>query len=49
MKKKIIILALIAVLLVSWACIAYSDYADVTISFDKPQLCIATMTANDGG
>lgn len=49
MKKKIIILALIAVLLVSWACIAYSDYADVTISFDKPQLCIATMTADDGG
>lgn len=49
MKKKIIILALIAVLLVSWASIAYSDYADVAISFDKPQLCIATMTADDGG
>lgn len=49
MKKKIIILALIAVLLVSWASIAYSDYADVAISFDKPQFCISTMTADDGG
>ena len=48
MKKKIIILALIAVLLLSWASIAYSDYADVAISFDKPQFCIATMTADDG-
>lgn len=49
MKKKIIILALISVLLVSWASIAYSDYADVAISFDKPHFCITTMTADDGG
>ena len=49
MKKKIIILVAIVVLLVSWISIAYSDYADVAISFDKPQFCITTMTADDGG
>ena len=49
MKKKIILLVLIVVLLVSWASIAYSDYADVAISYDKPKFCISTMTANDGG
>ena len=49
MKKKIIILVAIAVLLVSWGSIAYSDYADVAISFDKPQFCISKMTADDGG
>ena len=47
MKKKIIILAVIAVLLVSWLSIAYADYAKVAISFDKPQFCIATTTADD--
>ena len=49
MKKKIIILVAIVVLLVSWVSIAYSDYADVAISFDKPQFCITTITADDGG
>ena len=49
MKKKIIIWVAIAFLLVSWAGIAYTDYADVAISFDKPQFCISTMTADDGG
>ena len=49
MKKKIIILIAIVVLLVSWASIAYSDYADVAISYDKPKFCISTMTADDGG
>ena len=49
MKKKIIILVAIVVLLVSWASIAYSDYADVAISYDKPKFCISTMTADDGG
>ena len=49
MKKKVIILVAIIILLVAWGCIAYSDYADVAISFDKPQFCITTMTADDGG
>ena len=49
MKKKVILLVAIVVLLVSWACIAYSDYADVAISYDKPKFCISTMTADDGG
>ena len=49
MKKKIIILAVIAVLLAAWLSIAYADYAKVAISFDKPQFCIATTTADDGG
>ena len=35
MKKKIVIFAVIAVLLISWLSIAYSDYARVAISFDK--------------
>ena len=35
MKKKNIILVLIVVLLVAWGGIAYSDYADVAISFDN--------------
>ena len=48
MKKKIILLVLIVVLLVSWASIAYSDYADVAISYDKPKFCISTMAADDG-
>ena len=49
MKKKVIILVVIIGLLVAWSSIAYSDYADVAISFDKPQFCITTMTADDGG
>ena len=49
MKKKIIILAVIAVLLAACLSIAYADYAKVAISFDKPKFCIATMTADDGG
>lgn len=49
MKKKIILLIVIGVLLVSWASIAYSDYVKVAISFDKPNFCIATTTADDGG
>ncbi|MBQ4054088.1 MAG: hypothetical protein IJD17_00110 [Clostridia bacterium] len=49
MKKKIIILITIVIFSVSWISIAYSDYADVAISFDKPRFCISTMTADDGG
>ncbi len=49
MKKKILLLIVPVVLLVSWASIAYSDYADVTINYDKPNFCISTMTADDGG
>ena len=49
MKKKIILLAAIVVFLASWASIAYSDYADVAISYDQPKFCISTMTADDGG
>ena len=49
MKKKIILLVTIVILLVSWASAAYSDYAKVTISFDKPIFCISTMSADDGG
>ena len=49
MKKKIILLVVMVVLLVSWTNIVYSDYADVAISYDKPKFCISTMTADDGG
>ena len=49
MKKKIILLIAIVIMLVSWASVAYSDYADVAISYDKPKFCISTMTADDGG
>lgn len=49
MKKKISIWFAISVLLVIWGSIAYSDYAAVAISFDKPQFCISAMTADDGG
>ena len=48
MKKKVIILVAIIILLVAWGSMAYSDYADVAISFDKPKFCITTMTADDG-
>lgn len=49
LKKKIITLALIAALLVSWFSIAYADYAKVTISFDKPRFCMLVNGADDGG
>ena len=49
MKKKIILWIALVIILVLWAGIAYSDYAKVAISFDKPHFCIATMTADDGG
>ena len=49
MKKKISILAVIAVLLASWVSIAYSDYAKVAISFDKPKFCVLINGADDGG
>ena len=49
MRKKIIILAVIAVLLASWVSIAYSDYAKVAISFDKPKFCVLINGADDGG
>ena len=49
MKKKIIIWFIIAFFVVSWAGIAYTDYAAVAIRFDKPKFCISTMTADDGG
>ena len=49
MKKKIIILAVVAVLLVSWISIAYSEYAQVAISFDKPKFCMLLTGADDGG
>ncbi|MBR4878609.1 MAG: hypothetical protein IKU13_02100, partial [Clostridia bacterium] len=44
-----IALVAIGVFVAAWAGIAYSDYADVAISFDKPKFCISTMTAGDGG
>ena len=49
MKKKIIILAVITVLFASWVSIAYSDYAKVAISFDKPKFCVLINGADDGG
>ena len=48
-KKKIIFWVAIVILFVSWGSIAYSDYATVAISFDKPKFCISTITADDGG
>ena len=49
MKKKVIILVAIIILLVAWSSMAYSDYAEVAISFDKLKFCITTTTADDGG
>lgn len=49
MKRKIILLVATIVLLASWAGIAYADYADVVISYDKPNFCISLNTADDGG
>ena len=49
MKKKIILLVIIIAFLVSWGSIAYSDYAKVAISFDKPTFCISPILADDGG
>lgn len=48
-KKIIVIVVAIALLLASWIGVAYSDYSKVAISFDKPQFCISTMTADDDG
>ena len=49
MKKRIFIIVIVATLLISWAYIAYTDYADVAISFDKPKFCILLNGADDGG
>lgn len=49
MKKKSILLVMIVILLVAWISIAYSDYAKVAISFDKPNFCILINGADDGG
>ena len=49
MKKRIFIIVIVATLLISWASIAYTDYADVAISFDKPKFCILLNGADDGG
>ena len=54
MKRKplftiILFSVIIVILLVSWCCVAYSDYADVAISFDKPKFCILFNGADDGG
>ncbi len=47
-KKKILLIALI-VLSVSWITIAYADYSQVAISFDKPKFCVLLNGADDGG
>ena len=49
MKKKIITLFAIVLLLISWVGIAYTDYAKVAISFDKPKFCMLVNGADDGG
>ena len=49
MKKKKWLIPLIAVLLASWVSIAYSDYAKVAISFDKPKFCVLISGVDDGG
>ena len=49
MKKKIIIISIIAILMLIWIRIAYSDYAKVAISYDKPKFCLLINGADDGG
>jgi len=49
MKKKIIIISIIAILMLIWIGIAYSDYAKVAISYDKPKFCLLINGADDGG
>ena len=49
MKTKIILLITLVVMLVFWASVAYSDYAAVAISCDKPKFCITPLSADDGG
>ena len=49
MNKKMILFVVITVLIVSWIGIAYSDYAKVAISFEKPKYCVLVNGADDGG
>ncbi len=49
MKKKIIIISIIAILMLIWIGIAYSDYAKVAISYDKPKFCLLINGTDDGG
>lgn len=48
-KKIIIISVAIVVLLASWIGVAYLDYSEVAISFDKPKFCVSQNIADDGG
>lgn len=47
--KKVVILVVIILLLMSWVSIAYTDYGNVAISFDKPVFCFLLNGADDGG
>lgn len=47
MKKKIIIIAVISILLIFLIRIAYSDYANVAISYDEPRFCLIINKANN--
>lgn len=49
MKKKIIIISIIAILTLTWMGIVYSDYTKVAISYDKPKFCLLINGADDGG
>ncbi len=49
MKKSIVALITVLIIFFVWGSIAYTDYAKVAISFDKPKFCIAPITADDGG
>lgn len=48
-KKKIIIPIVIISILAIWLGISYSDYRQVGINWTKPNFCIQTNGADDGG
>lgn len=47
MKKKIIIIAVISILLIFLIRIAYSDYANVAISYDEPRFCLINKSNSE--
>lgn len=49
-KKKIIIIPIIIIVVLAiWLKIAYTDYCQVGINWTKPNFCIVTNGADDGG
>ena len=48
-KKKIIILIIVVLLIGLWTMIAYADYCQVGINWNRPKFCTLVNGADDGG